>query len=186
MRAVPESRRQDNIAFFRDFRIPTVLARSCRGSTLVGLGAARTLARLSAYTGRINLRDDDSDQTGGGRPGTVFVVEDDVDLSEAVAEILRDAGYGVVCACNGLEALEYLRRHAAPSVMLLDLFMPVMDGWQVLKEVERDSALSGMPVIVMTAAGGHESPPIPSNRMLRKPMNIDSLIGEVRNALDRH
>jgi two-component system, OmpR family, response regulator CpxR len=129
------------------------------------------------------LKQSHSEGVLADRPGTVFVVEDDVDLSDAVAEVLRDEGYDVICAGNGLEALQYLRRHSAPSVMLLDLFMPVMDGWEVLKQVEQDSDLSRIPVIVMTAAGGHEAPAVPRSRMLRKPMNLDRLIGEVRHAI---
>ena len=130
------------------------------------------------------MTDNHSDYAVGKHARTVFVVEDDLDLSDVVAEILRDAGYDVVCAFNGAEALQYLRRNSAPSVMLLDLFMPVMDGWQVLKEVEGDSALSRIPVIVMTAIG-QQSPTVPNSRLLRKPMDIDSLIGEVRDVLDR-
>ncbi len=125
-----------------------------------------------------------SDGAVGARASTVFIVEDDLDVSDVVAEILRDVGFEVVCVGNGQEALQYLRGNSPPALMLLDLFMPVMDGWAVLREVERDSTLSRIPVIVMTAIGGHESQRIPVSRLLRKPMDIDVLIGQVREAIE--
>jgi len=80
----------------------------------------------------------------------VLVVEDDAALRETVAEILVDAGYAVSSAGDGKEALaEALARH--PDLILLDLMMPIMNGWQFRAAQQRRPDLAGVPVIVMSA-----------------------------------
>jgi PleD family two-component response regulator len=63
-------------------------------------------------------------------PPVVLVADDDVDVRSSLEEGLRDAGYQPHCVRNGDEALAYLRKNPRPSAILLDLFMPVMNGWQ--------------------------------------------------------
>jgi PAS domain S-box-containing protein len=85
--------------------------------------------------------------------GVVLVVDDDADCRLALGETLKEEGYQVVFAADGAEALAYLRAAAEPTVMmLLDLNMPVMDGWTVLAEREREPALRAVPVIIISAA----------------------------------
>lgn len=88
----------------------------------------------------------------GGGP-VVLVVEDDRDAREALAELLQAEGFEVVTAPNGLAALQALRAGLRPSVIVLDVMMPVMDGWDFRAQQARDPALAGIPVVVMTAAG---------------------------------
>ena len=83
----------------------------------------------------------------------VLIVEDDLDTREMLARFLEIAGYQVVLAANGVEALKVLRGGAVASVILLDLMMPVMDGWQFRDEQRRDPSMSHIPVVVVTAAG---------------------------------
>ena len=85
---------------------------------------------------------------------SILIVEDDSDLREALSEVLRDEGYSVESAADGREALDRLRRDLRPSLILLDLTMPVMNGWQFRAEQRRDPALSEIPVVVLSA-GDH-------------------------------
>ncbi len=85
-------------------------------------------------------------------PACLLLVEDSPDVRESLAEVLREKGYRVVPASDGQVALNYLRTSPPPAVILLDLMMPVMNGWTFLGERQEDIALSQVPVIVITAA----------------------------------
>jgi CheY-like chemotaxis protein len=85
----------------------------------------------------------------------VLIVDDDADIRDALSDTLEDHGYQVVTAVNGQDALRRLRDiEVAPSVILLDLMMPVMDGYGFLAERERDPELAEIPVAVITAGHG--------------------------------
>jgi CheY-like chemotaxis protein len=86
-------------------------------------------------------------------PVTVLLVEDDAAIAEALEDMLRDEGLEVARAANGREALALLRRGLRPSSILLDLMMPVMDGWDFRQEQLADPALKDIPVVVVSAAG---------------------------------
>ena len=112
---------------------------------------------------------------------TVLVVDDDVDVRESLAEVLSCAGYRVSTARNGRAALEGLRT-ARPDVILLDLMMPVMNGWQFRAAQERDVALAAIPVIVISAVATQNTAPGGVAATLTKPFSIDALlqaVGEV-------
>jgi len=81
-----------------------------------------------------------------------MVVEDDAETRELIAEVLRDDGYSVQTAANGAEALATLRTCSlSPTLILLDLMMPVMSGWQFLDERATDQRLLRIPVLVLSA-----------------------------------
>jgi len=82
---------------------------------------------------------------------SILIVEDEPDIRAVIAEILADEGYQVASVTNGMEALSYLRQHPPPRLILLDLGMPVMTGWEFRAHQQRDAALAGIPVIVMSA-----------------------------------
>mgnify|MGYP002336319375 CR=1 FL=1 len=82
----------------------------------------------------------------------VLVVDDDDDLREALAETLEDEGHRVRVACNGAQALAILRSGYQPCVIVLDLMMPIMDGWTMLQEVRRDPALTRIEIIITSAS----------------------------------
>jgi CheY-like chemotaxis protein len=82
---------------------------------------------------------------------TVLLVEDDHDVRETIAEILFDEGYQVVTASDGRAALDHLQAGVKPSVIVLDLMMAGMDGFQFRAEQRADPAIAGVPVIVLTA-----------------------------------
>jgi CheY-like chemotaxis protein len=99
----------------------------------------------------------------------VLVVDDDRDIRESLAEILRDEGYRVETATNGAEAISAVGR-APPCLMLLDLMMPVMTGWQVIQRLGDDKL--DIPYCVISASDA----PAASICTLRKPIDIDALL----------
>jgi response regulator RpfG family c-di-GMP phosphodiesterase len=107
---------------------------------------------------------------GSAAEPTVLLVEDDEDTRSTLAELLQDNGYRVVPASNGREAQRYLEGHPRPSCMVLDLWMPVMDGWSLAAEV-RDGRLPRVPMMVITAAESYWGYPIHPRYVLRKPLD---------------
>lgn len=106
----------------------------------------------------------------------MLVVEDDNDLRESICTVLQDAGYTCWPAENGEVALERARAER-PSVILLDLMMPVMNGWEFRSEQLRDPDLSSIPVIIMTADGrAREKAQTLRADYLRKPLTLDALL----------
>src|SRR5215471_6101727 len=85
----------------------------------------------------------------------ILVVDDDPDIRESLREVLEDEGYAVSCVGNGREALDYLKTPSSPRpcVILLDLMMPVMDGWQFRREQKQDPTIADIPLVVITATG---------------------------------
>jgi CheY-like chemotaxis protein len=109
----------------------------------------------------------------------ILVVEDDPDLREALGEILRDEGYTVVGAGHGEEALALLRREPSPpSLILLDLTMPVMNGWQFRAEQRRDPDLSKIPVVLLSAGErlSEQLQPLGIQDFVRKPIELGLLL----------
>jgi len=110
---------------------------------------------------------------------TVFIVEDDVDTREMLGRFLELEGYRVESAANGKLALERLDAGAPACVILLDLMMPVMDGWQFRREQVQHAALADIPVIVVSAAGRDRLQQIDANAYLSKPVDLDELLERV-------
>jgi CheY-like chemotaxis protein len=81
----------------------------------------------------------------------VFVIDDDNDIREAIRDLLATEGYGTAEARDGSSGLAYLRSHPLPGVILLDWNMAPMNGAAFVSELSRDEALSGIPVVVLTA-----------------------------------
>ena len=127
--------------------------------------------------------------SGQARPGpegrSILIVEDDADLREALSEVLRDEGYSVEGAGDGQEALDRLRRDPPPSLILLDLTMPVMNGWQFRAEQRQDPLLSGIPVVILSA-GDHlaeQMAPLGIQDYVHKPIELDELLRTVERYL---
>lgn len=85
----------------------------------------------------------------------VLVVDDEPNVREYLASILRDAGFAVRTAADGIEALAMIREHP-PDFISLDLVMPRMSGHKLLYELRKDRRLSRIPVVIVTAHGGDE------------------------------
>jgi two-component system, chemotaxis family, chemotaxis protein CheY len=115
--------------------------------------------------------------------GTIFIVEDDQQIREALREVLELEGYAVSVASDGKQALEYLRSiafNAYPSLILLDLMMPVMNGWDLLRILEKDSALQKIPVVVLSASGGVIAGCEHALAFVQKPFSLDTLLELVK------
>jgi CheY-like chemotaxis protein len=108
----------------------------------------------------------------------ILLVEDDDDFREGLADILRSEGYSVRCAPNGLEALEYLKNtEVAPSVILLDLMMPVMNGWDFRERMLAEAGLADIPVILLSAARDlPRTEPLQAAGALQKPVELAQLL----------
>jgi CheY-like chemotaxis protein len=111
----------------------------------------------------------------------VLVVDDDRMLREVLIGALEDEGYTVRAARNGREALALLE-HWQPDVILLDLMMPIMNGWEFRSEQLRDPKLSSIPVVIMTADGSaSEKARSLYTDYLRKPIHLDALLALVND-----
>jgi CheY-like chemotaxis protein len=86
-------------------------------------------------------------------PAEVLIVDDDPDIREILVELLESEGYAAVAVGNGREALERLRQQPPATCILLDLMMPVMDGFQFRSEQLQDPRLLSIPVVVISAGG---------------------------------
>ena len=114
-------------------------------------------------------------------PNSVLIVEDDVDARESLCALLETEGYSVRAAGDGKEALRMLRASGA-CVVVLDIYMPVMNGFEFLAEKARDPALAPLPVVVISAdaeaARKAERPGVTA--ALTKPVDHDRLLEILR------
>jgi signal transduction histidine kinase len=113
--------------------------------------------------------------TGPARPRKVLVVEDDNNAREAIAAVVTDQGLEVCLAGNGQEALEVLHQERV-DVIVLDLWLPVMDGWQFRAVQRADSALSAVPVIAISADRSPQAEAIHADCYVRKPFEAAQLV----------
>jgi CheY-like chemotaxis protein len=120
---------------------------------------------------------------------TILVVDDDANIARALSNLLEDEGYRVVAAENGKRGLELVEAGLRPNAIILDLMMPVMDGWDFRAEQLKDPAIRETPVIVLTATGF-------SRRTIReqfggveclaKPPSTDHLLDTLRRVCAAH
>jgi CheY-like chemotaxis protein len=110
----------------------------------------------------------------------VLIVEDDDDLREMMAQLLSLEGFQAAAVANGQEALEYLRQGTAPDLILLDMMMPVMDGWEFRRRQKSDPSMAEVPVIVLSALDQGRITDISAEAILKKPLDFDRLLELVR------
>ncbi|HJQ84613.1 MAG TPA: response regulator [Candidatus Binatia bacterium] len=117
------------------------------------------------------------------RDDGILLVEDDDDLREALAVYLESEGYEVLQARNGEEALAQLRTGGVVCLIVLDLFMPVMDGWRFRTEQLGDPALAAIPVLVLSAdaAAPAKGAKLGAVASLVKPVDFDRLMQHVEH-----
>ena len=106
----------------------------------------------------------------------ILVVEDNDDVREMMAVTLELEGHEVSTAINGRDALTKLRQGHRPCVILLDLMMPVMNGWEFRQEIENDPALKEVPVVIISAATAELIHKTEAAAYLPKPLNMDQLL----------
>lgn len=109
----------------------------------------------------------------------VLLVDDDPDIREAIRDTLEDEGYETIEARDGQEALEYLRSHPAPPLILLDWNMAPVNGPQFMAEVAKDPALAKIPVVLLTAdaRAPEKSRSASFAGYLMKPVDLNALFG---------
>lgn len=122
----------------------------------------------------------------GAYAARILVVDDDSTIRETVAEALQLDGFNVETARNGAEALAAVRVRP-PSGILLDLMMPIMDGWQFLERCRASQLCNGVPVVVMSA---YSKLPEEASRLgvkgcIAKPFDLDVLLGAIERAVRR-
>lgn len=115
----------------------------------------------------------------------LLLVDDDVDISATIKAILTDEGYEVICVHNGIEALAHLRAHdKLPALILLDIMMPKMNGYEFRTEQLKDKTLSSIPTILFSAAGSFEvDNSYQFTAIVKKPLDLDHLTALVKNYL---
>ena len=119
-------------------------------------------------------------ERGDGRRGTVLIVEDDVDAREVMQMVLESAGYAVTTASNGLEGVGRLHLQPRPDVIVCDLMMPVMNGWDFCAAKSRDPEVASIPVVIVSAVAKVASrQPSPGDITLAKPLDIDRFLAAI-------
>ena len=115
------------------------------------------------------------------RKPRILVIEDHELARRALATLLSTMGYEVVEAANGREALATLATEARPDVILLDLVMPIMDGWEFMKRQRRDWRLCTIPTIVISGVPSHDPRclEMPIVRLLPKPYTLEQLMAAI-------
>lgn len=113
--------------------------------------------------------------------GPILLVEDDPDLSDVILEVLMAEGHTVVRASNGKEALDWLAKSERPSLVLLDFYMPRMNGWEFLEQFSARPECVGLPLVALTTSRVQHPSLVAT---LRKPFEMGALSALVRQVLD--
>ena len=109
----------------------------------------------------------------------ILLVDDDPELRQSMVDLLEDEGYPTRSASSGREALALLGGPDLPSLILLDLMMPDLNGWQFCEMQRRDPRIAGIPVLVVTAA--RSVAPTPAGvDVLFKPFSLDEVLDKVQ------
>ena len=118
------------------------------------------------------------------RARTVLLVEDDLDIRDVLQDVLESDGYDVVPAANGKQALDFLTLNDPPGadLVILDLMMPMISGWDVLDRMEEDPRLAKIPVIVVSATTRQK--PTRAFTFLSKPFTLEVLASAVRRCFE--
>jgi CheY-like chemotaxis protein len=109
---------------------------------------------------------------------SILIVDDDADVREMLSQFFAIEGYRVATAQNGQDALDQLRKGQQTDLILLDLMMPVMDGWQFRVEQQRDPQLAPIPVVVLSAVynAREKAALLGAVDYMQKPVEFDKLI----------
>lgn len=111
----------------------------------------------------------------------ILVVEDDNSIRELLVELLQSEGYEVAAAVNGLEGIKYLQANGNPDLILIDLMMPIMDGYTFRTEQMKNTEWSKVPVVVMSAEANakEKMKNFGITAFLSKPVELDTILKTV-------
>jgi len=117
----------------------------------------------------------------------ILVVEDDIDIRADLTEVLRERGYDVFAAGDGSSALQHLKEAGPPGLILLDLTMPVMNGWDFRKIQLRDPELAEVPVVILSGNEGiaMEAANMHAAGYIQKPYSLESLVETAQRIVPR-
>ncbi len=113
----------------------------------------------------------------------ILLIEDDADLSEALGDVLEESGHEIIRAVDGDDGLRKMRE-SRPDVVVLDLMMPHVDGWQFRIAQRRDPALASTPVVVISASTSPTAGAVDADLYLRKPLDATALQQAIENVLE--
>jgi CheY-like chemotaxis protein len=102
---------------------------------------------------------------------SIVVVDDDLPALDALTELLETDGYQVRQADNGQEALEAMKSSEPPALILLDLSMPVMDGWEFMRRQRLEPSIAHIPVVITSLVSA-----VPAGALISKPINVNRLM----------
>jgi len=105
----------------------------------------------------------------------ILVIEDEKDIRETIQQVLELEGYQVLTAINGKEGLQILSENTKPCLILLDLMMPVMNGWEFLEAQKGEVVLATIPVVIVSAAG-ERAKSAGASAFIKKPVELESLL----------
>ena len=116
----------------------------------------------------------------------ILVIDDDDELADVVRQVLLDAGYSVATVRHGAAALE-LTKHVAPDLILLDLSMPIMDGWSFVSQYRRTSA-PGARIVLLTGnpSAAEIAHTLAADGYITKPFEVDDLVATIARELPQH
>jgi two-component system chemotaxis response regulator CheY len=117
-------------------------------------------------------------------PNLILLVEDDFVLRGALSELLREDGFAVESAANGIEALQRLNRVPRPALVLLDIMLPHMDGLTFRAAQLAMPSVASIPVIVISAVGIGNTPGLSFTRTFTKPLDTEKLLLSIHETLD--
>lgn len=106
----------------------------------------------------------------------ILVIDDDIHIREALKTYLEFEGFEVRMAANGRDALDLLKKTEKPCLILLDLMMPIMSGWEFAKEIEKEHELKKIPIVIVSAFTDRADN-IKARGLLTKPLDMDKLMG---------
>ena len=107
--------------------------------------------------------------------GQILIIEDDRDIRETLVQVLEFSGYTALSASNGVEGLKALSKGRLPCLVLLDLMMPIMNGYDFLKEISKYETLKDLPILVISAFNLNVKPLNKVIGILKKPFRLEQL-----------
>ena len=116
---------------------------------------------------------------------TILVVDDEADVRESLADLLRESGYDVVSMGTCAAALAHLCQNPPPAAIVVDLLMPGMNAWELVLQLRRREGLAKLPVIAITGSAPWLGAPVPEAMVVRKPIDSEHLLGVIRKAVSR-
>jgi CheY-like chemotaxis protein len=117
------------------------------------------------------------------KPESILIIDDDPGITDSLSMLLEDEGYRIAVEPNGSKGLEYLAQNELPSLIILDVMMPVLDGFGFRQKQLEDARIANIPVLLMTAGTlDQRIRGLNATAFLRKPIDIDQLLQAISSS----